>query len=278
MKKLAFLAVAACALGATPLAPRLGVVSGSLALVLLGMLLATAASGALQALALASGAIGAFASTLALPVSPALSGALLIALVLAERTTRIRSRRARILHVSLALATGAVAGALVSSFVLASPAVRGVSLVVAAVLVALPLLIEADDPIAHALDAAALGVAEPARAKLHEGAALRRNASDVMIDRAAMRQVQSTWRSLLGLADARVRMEGRVAAPSSPTESVRRMLDNRIAEHVAALARALTAVDAASAARLGLDDAARRNVDAVGESLESLSEAMMETK
>ena len=278
MRKLAFLVAAVCALGGAPFAARLGVVGGSLGLVLLGVVLAIAASGSVHALALASGAVGAFASTLATPLSAAGGGAILLAFVFAERTTRIRSRGARIAHVAAALATGAIAGGLASSYAASSPAVRAVSLVVAAVLAALPLLIDADDPIAHALDAAALGVTEPAHTALRAGAALRRSVEDVVIDRATTRQVRSTWRSLLRLAEARVRLEHRVAAPASPTDGVRRMLDGRIAEHVAALSRALIAVDAASAARLGLDDVARRNVDAVGESLESLSEAMMETK
>ena len=267
-----------CALGGAPFAARLGIVGGSLGLVLLGVVLAIAASGSIQALTLASGAVGAFASTLAAPISAAAAGAILVAFVFAERTIRIRSRGGRVAHVAMSLASGAIAGALSSSYAASSPAVRAVSLVVAAVLVALPLLVEADDPIAHALDAASLGVTEPAHTALREGAALRRSVEDVVIDRAITRQVRSTWRSLLRLAEARVRLEHRAAAPASPTGGVRRMLDGRIAEHVAALSRALTAVDAASAARLGLDDAARRNVDAVGESLESLSEALMETK
>ena len=54
------------------------------------------------------------------------------------------------------------------------------------------------------------------------------------------------------------------------------MVDERIRDHVAALARAYSAVDTAAAAELGLDDAALRSVDAAGESLEQVSRAIIE--
>jgi hypothetical protein len=56
------------------------------------------------------------------------------------------------------------------------------------------------------------------------------------------------------------------------------MVDTRIAEHVAALARAYTAVDAARAAELGLDDAALRNAEDIGESLEEVSRAIVDVQ
>jgi hypothetical protein len=56
------------------------------------------------------------------------------------------------------------------------------------------------------------------------------------------------------------------------------MLDDAIADHVAALTRAYKAVDTAEAAATGLDDAAARGVDAVGERLEDVSRAIIEIK
>src|SRR5207245_1569400 len=64
---------------------------------------------------------------------------------------------------------------------------RIVSLVVAAVLASLPLLIDADDLLAHALDTIAAAVDDPARAALREGAALRRDADDALLDRETSR-------------------------------------------------------------------------------------------
>jgi hypothetical protein len=57
---------------------------------------------------------------------------------------------------------------------------------------------------------------------------------------------------------------------------VARRLDQQIAEHVAVLRRAFTAVDAAQAAELSLDDSALRNVQCTGESLEQVAEAIVE--
>jgi hypothetical protein len=54
------------------------------------------------------------------------------------------------------------------------------------------------------------------------------------------------------------------------------MVDQRIGEHVTALTRAYTAIDTARAAEVGLDDAALRGVETVGDSLEEVSKAMVE--
>ena len=279
MKRIAFFVAAACAFGAMPIVGRLGVVGGSLAFVALGLVLAMAASGGVQALAISGGATGAFAATLLSPVWAPLAGAALVGFAMAERSMRVRDRRARLAHVGLAIVGGAIAGGISNAFVSSSIAVRVVAAVVGAVVVALPLLVEADDPLAHALDAASEGVGEPSRAALRDGAALRRTADDVVLDRPAMRQVRQTWRSLLRLAEARVRLERR-RTPGIPaaSDAVVAMVDDRIRQHVSALTRAFTAHDAARAANVGLDDSALRNVQNVGESLETLSEAIVETR
>jgi hypothetical protein len=56
------------------------------------------------------------------------------------------------------------------------------------------------------------------------------------------------------------------------------MVDQRIAEHVAVLARAYSAVDAVSAARIGLDDTALKGTESIGESLDDVSRAMIEVR
>jgi MFS family permease len=310
MKKLAFIVAAASLFVLAPLANRFGPVVSSVTLVWLGVLLAVCASGTTHSMAVASGAFGAFGSGILASVSPAAAGAVMIAAAFAERTTRIRSRTARAVHVLVALVGGALAGTLSTAFSSSSVPVMAVATLVAAVLSALPLLVEADDPIAHALDQAAAGVAQPARSSLLQGAELRRNAAEVPLDRATEARVRKTWQSLLRLAEARVRLERSrpktlvriadvLAAPSptpqlslaleapsskalvaqpSAADAVLDMVDQRLAEHVTVLAKAYTAVDTVRAAAIGLEDADLRTVDSLGDSLEDESRAMVEVK
>jgi hypothetical protein len=304
MKKVAFVIAAASLFALAPIANRFGPVASSVALVWLGVLLAVCASGTAQSMAVGSGALGAFASGVLGPISPAVAGAVIVAAAFAERTTRIRSRTARAVHVLVALVGGGLGGALSSAFVSASIPVLAVAVVVAAVLAALPLLVEADDPVAHALDQAAKAVAEPARSALVQGAELRRTAEEVPLDRATQARVRKTWQSLLRLAEARVRLErsrpktlvrigdaqasaplsleaplstGMVAQPSA-SDAVLAMVDQRLTEHVTVLSKAYTAVDTVRAATLGLEDADLRTVDTMGDSLEDVSRAMVEVK
>lgn len=288
MKKILLLAMAALAFAAAPFALHQGPVTGALALVALGVGLAFAASGQVAALSAAGGALGAFGSALLSPVSPAAGGAVLVALAYAERTSRIRSNRDRLLHIGVGLLGGALAGSLSAAYAAASPAVRVVAAVVAAVLVALPLFVDADDSVAHRLDAFAEDVSEPARAALREGAELRRAADPSLLDRSTSRQVKRTWSALLRLAEARARLEQTVLArhravleqakegPAARAASVIRRVDERIAEHVIVLGRAYAAVTTARAAEASLDDAALRSVESAGESLESMSKAIID--
>lgn len=312
MKKLAFVVAAASLFALVPVANRFGPVVSSVALVWLAVLLAICASGAAQSMSVAGGALGAFGSGVLASISPAAAGAVLVAAAFGERTTRIRSRTARAVHVGVALVGGALAGSLSTAFSAASIPVMAVAIVVAAVLAALPLLVEADDPVAHALDEAASAVTEPARSALMQGAELRRNAEEVPLDPTTQARVKKTWHSLLRLAEARVRLErsrpkllvrvGDVAPASTPApaagaaagapvaggaelvaqpsaaEAVLGMVDQRIAEHVAVLSKAIVAVDTARAAAVGLDDADLRTVDSMGDSLEDVSRAMVEVK
>lgn len=288
MKKIPLFVLAALAFAASPFVLRWGPVSGALALLALGVALAFAASGSFAALAAAGGALGAFGGAVLSPVSPAAGGAVLVALAYAERTSRVRGTRERLLHTGVALLGGALAGTLSTAYAVSSPAVRVVAAVVAAVLVALPTFVDADDSVAHRLDAFADDVAEPARAALREGADLRRAADPTLLDRTTSRQVKRTWTALLRLAEARARLEHTVLArhraaleqakegPAARAAAVIRRVDDRIAEHVAALSRAYAAVTTARAAEASLDDAALRSVELAGESLETMSKAIVD--
>ncbi len=289
MRKLSFFVAAACAFGLTPFAGRLGAVGGSLFLVALAVALAMAASGSVNALAAAGGALGAFAGSVLSTMSPAVGGAVLVGLVFAERTTRVRGRTEKLVHMGGAVVGGALAGSLSAAYASSSLAVQGVAVVVGTVLVALPLLLDADDPIAHTLDDAAAILEGPVQAALREGAQLRREADDVVLDHDAAKRVRSTWGSLLRLAEARIRLQRAHATrtkamlagamrTSSAADAVVEMVDQRISDHVTALTRAYTAVDAARAAHVGLDDAALKSVETASESLDAVSRAIIEVE
>jgi MFS family permease len=285
MKKIAFLVAAASLFAAVPIASRFGPVVSAVTLVWMAVLLAIFASGVANSTNVASGAIGAFGSGILAAVSPAAAGAVLVAAAFAERTTRVKSKTARAVHVLVALVGGALAGTLATAFTAASTPVFAVSIVCAAILAALPMLVEADDPVAHALEQAAIDVAEPAKASLIAGAELRRTAQDVPLDADTQARVKQTWKSLLRLAEARTRLERtrprfRVATtePSSkhPADQVLGMVDQKIADHVAVLGRAYTAVDTARAAAASLDTTALDNAAHASDSLEEVSRALAE--
>jgi len=231
-----------------------------------------------SSLSVAGGALGAFASGMLAAASPAVAGAALAALCFGERTLRVRGGNARVLHLGAALGTGALAGVLTTSFALAAPAVRVVAVTVAAVLLALPLLVSADDPVAHALDGAARELPDPLAASLREAAELRRAAEEELLDAKTARHTRATWAALLWLAEVRIRLSRAPGAKGgdSPAAAVRKRVDERIEEHVKALSRAYTAAGAAKAAEASLDVAALRGVDAAGESLEELSRIIVE--
>ncbi len=278
MRRLAFLVASGCTFGAIPFLARLGPIPGAFAAVLLGVGLAVAASGGAYAIAIALGALGALAMGILGPVSASAAGAIFLAAVFAERTFRVKSRTARAAHVLLALAGGAIAGGVVGAFSSSSPLVLGVATVVSAVLASLPMLVDADDAVAHALDQAAEELDGPAAAALREGAELRRTSREVPLDAPTADRVRKTWAALLKLAEARTRLARRPRLPAAadPASSVVAMVDGRIGDHVKALARAYTAVDTAHAAKLGVDDVALRVAETMGDDLEAVSRAMVE--
>jgi hypothetical protein len=288
-RKLGFLVAAAMVLGLGPVASKLGPLLGPVASVALAILLSCTASGTVCAFAVAAGAVGAFAAGVLETTSTAIAGTCLVLFAFAERTTRVRTSAARAVHLSVAAVGGTLAGALSSAYGSSSPPLLGVSILVGSVLMALPLLVEADDPIAHALERTATLVRHPASRSLREGAALRRLGDDTVLDPEVRRGGASTWQKLLKLAEARLRLEricgaAACAKPSAEptntpaTEVVLGMLDEAIADHVAALARAYAAVDTARAATIGLDNTAARGVDALGETLEDVTRALMDLK
>ena len=278
MNRVAFFLASACLFGLVPFVGRLGPVVGSLALVAAGIAVAIAASSVPTAIGVASGALGAFAAGLLGTVSPFVAGAVLVSMFFAERTLRVRGVGARAAHLGVAAVTGGIAGLVMATYSAAAFPVLSVAIVVCSVLIGLPLLVDADDPLAHALSLASQDVPEPSRSALREGAELRRHGREVPLDADTEARVKSTWRSLLKLTEARVRLARAPAQAGSPAEAVVKMVDDKIKDHVTALSRAYTAVDTARAAHVGLDDAALKSVETMGESLDDVSKAMAEIK
>jgi hypothetical protein len=276
-------ASAALLFAAWPFTAHMASIPGAVALVGLAILLATSASGGANAVSTAYAAVGVLAAGAVSPGPSAVAGALLLAAAYGERTLRVHGRTAKLVHVAAAACGGAVAGAVVVSFAEAQPAVQAVAVVVAAVVAAIPHLVAADDLVANALDAVAREVGEPVKGALIAGADLRRNADDALLDRATSRTVRGTWRALVRLAEARLRVQRsramRRAAPShGAADGVLAMLDARISDHVAAIACAYCAVDAVRAAELGLDDAALRTAQSAGEALDQVTSAIVDVE
>jgi hypothetical protein len=278
MRRIGVLVAAAGAFGAAPYLGPLGQVGSSLALLAIAIVLALAASGGFLSLAVVGGASGAFASAVVGTLSPAVGGAALVGLAFAERTMRVRSGTARLVHIGAALLGGTLAGTLSSAYASSSLALRIVAVLVAGVLAGLPLLVDADDPIAHTLEGTAGLVPDPAKRSLLEGAELRRTVRDIPLDRTTSRHVHETWRALLKLGEARVRLERTraVRTEGSPAYAVVKMLDAKLADHVAALSHTYTAADAVRAAEIGLDDTALRQVATASEELDEVSRAMVD--
>ena len=274
--RIALALTAALAFAANPLADRLDVVTGAVMLVAVGIGLSLAASGSVSAVSAAAGAVGAFAGGVLYATAPAVAGAALVGLCYAERTLRVRTPVARAVHVGLALLVGALAGAVAAHYAAAAVSVRAVVAVVSAVLVALPTLVEADDPMAHALDGLAEHVGQSAAVAMNDGAELRRSVDEQMLDDESRRHARETWRNLLRLARARARLERAGSPKRVRGAAVVERIDERLAEHVTALERMYLAADEAKAAEASLDDGALRHVETSGASLEEMAEAIVE--
>jgi hypothetical protein len=278
MKRVAYLAAIAAAFFALPIANRYGPFVSVGALVAIGVGLALLASAHANSLSVTGGAFAALGAGVMGATSPVAAGAVFVMLVFAERTLRVRGNLPRAAHVLLCLAGGGMSGAITAMYVASAPLVYAVACATAAVVSGLPLLVDADDPVAHLLDVTASALPQPARGALHDGAELRRQTRDVPLDDDVEKSVHNTWKSLVKLANARAKVEPHVrgARTSKHVSGVVAMLDKRIRDHVTLLSRALTAMDTAEAARLGLDDTALRSVASASDALEATGEAIVD--
>src|SRR5690606_2693687 len=120
MKTISLFLAAASFFALAPIAAEWEPVSASLAFVALGIVVAVAASGRFDALAISTGALGAFGAGMLGSVSPAVAGAVIVAAAFAERTMRVRLASGRAVHVLVALAGGGFAGGVSSAYAASS--------------------------------------------------------------------------------------------------------------------------------------------------------------
>jgi hypothetical protein len=245
--------------------------------VLLGLcvLTAMAASASIQTLSVMAGSVAALVGGMLFSAAPALSGALLLGLIYAERTCRVRGRREQGLHLVLALIGGALSASLCAHYLDVSFSTRGVAYSLVAVLVMLPFVLEADDPLAHELQNLGAELGGEVGELLRTGAGLRRDGDSGLLDKSTRREVRASWTSLIGVTRARARIETNRARSAHRLALIAR-LDGRIEQHVTALGRTFTAAQEVRAAEASLDDVALRNVETSGESLEQISRALVD--
>jgi hypothetical protein len=277
MKRFAFIAACGLWFGANHAVQGLAFVPSSVLLVAMGVALACAASERMHSLSVAAGALGVFGSGALAPSAPAAASALLMGLVFAERSSRIRVPSARLAHIGTSLLGGALAGTLAANFTSASLAVWWVSIVVAVALASLPLLLDADDAMAHELDQAAASLPEPTKAALRGAAELRRHSLEVPLDADARASVERSWGALLGLAAIKAKLvRSHKHAPSAAAKTVDSMVDDKISGHIGALSKAFSAANTMKALATTSDDACLSSVSETSESLDEISRALLE--
>jgi hypothetical protein len=255
---------------------RLGsfdLVPASLLQVACGIALAIAASGNLSYLSIAGGAIGALGMGFLSPTSAALGGAVFLACVYFERTSRIADRSRRTMHLGLAVLGGALAAHASQSFLAAAFPVLCVSLLVSAALAALPQFIDADDPVTYKLSVASASLPGDLGKELASIAELRRQTQGLPLESSSKDTVESSWRALAELVETRMIM-GRTSN-SELTRSIHEKTEEKILEVTRLLHRTLTASAKVRAIETNARDEVASKLEATGESLEEVERALL---
>jgi hypothetical protein len=279
MKKLSILASFGVALALGPALTHAPTSTGapglvaSLAILTVGIFSASAASSSISAIPAALGALAALSTAMLAPMHAAIAGAAFFTLAYGERASRVAALRSRIAHVALSSIGGAIAATIATSFASADVATRFVAVVVGIAIVSLPTLIDAVDPLAHALEDVAKDVPDPSRTHLIRAASLLSTPNQADLEPRIARDVAQTFRSLLRLAEARARLT-RISPKAPSALAVATKLDARIVEHTEILERAYSAVSAMTAAELSLDDPSLRKIDDTSDALEAISKAI----
>jgi hypothetical protein len=261
MRLWAFLTLAVVTFAGLTRLGSLDLVAASLLQVACGIALAIAASGNLSYLSVAGGAIGALGMGFLGPTSAALGGAVFLACVYFERTSRIADRSRRTMHLGLAVLGGALAAHASQSFLAATFPVLCVSLLVSAALAALPQFIDADDPVTY---------------KLASIAELRRQTQGLPLESSSKDTVESSWRALAELVETRMIMAR--TSNSELTRSIHEKTEEKILEVTRLLHRTLTASAKVRAIETNAQDEVASKLEATGESLEEVERALLGDK
>ncbi|MBW2461917.1 MAG: hypothetical protein JRH11_09730 [Deltaproteobacteria bacterium] len=236
--------------------------------VMAGVLLSVVLAGAVSPPAVALGALGAVAVTAVSPFSVALGGALLVAFAYGARILRARTLVAGAVTLAAAFLAGGSAAWIVWAYADAGWAIRGASVIVAALVAAAPLLVAVDDRVAHRLRMLAQRTAGGLRLRLLRAVVLRRRHldADYRLSRGTRRRLERAYRALLATAGSRI--------DSSASQHL--VLDRRVDSYVSALTRASRAAARAHALSTGIDDAILTELRLEGEDLEAKAEALAE--
>lgn len=272
MRGIATVSLLGLALVAAPLTLRLPTAVAALACIALCVLVAVVACEARDALTTAAGALAALAWNLLATDAPVLAGAALVALVLAPRSMRARSSRARALHGVATLGVGLAAAWVAVRYGGAdSVAVRAAAVLVAGLAASVTLLAPVDDPVTWSLASLSRELTGATSDRLLRAASLRRGAYDSpameALGDATASRIELAWRALAEIAAQRV-----TAASARGTP----VLDQRIEQHVEALERIHAAVEERYARAAGLVDPRLAAARVDGETLETEVRALIE--
>lgn len=239
----------------TPLAALVLVVVATLAAVL---------SSRLGPVSVAAGALAALAWALLRPAMPSVAGPALVVLLLLGRTTRVLAAPAQLLHVGLGVASGGISAWAIHTWLpdglgWADLSRLGLTelaaLVLAALVLGLPFLIDAEQPEVHALLSLARRSRGPARTRLLRAvAAARRSQALVALEPAERRVLR---RALEDLARVGERLLDAGAQGASVAAAV--------APRVAALGRAVRALGRVETAEQALEARATSATDLTAE-------------
>jgi hypothetical protein len=170
---------------------------------------------------------------------------------------------------ALAVAGGVASLWLVGTYLLDEPAVRAVSVAVAALLASAPWLLPAEDPLVRALGAMARRNRGTTRWRLERAAALRRDVEERRRDLPVkeMRRMDDVFKSLIRL--------GQVRANAGDDDA--NALDGAIAEHLSALEEGLRAIKAREAVLASVRREAAHELRQESMGIEAETEALSDT-
>lgn len=269
MRPISRILAAALVLTGAPLLSRLDALPSGLVTVVAGALVASVMTGIISPLTLICGALVAACYGLFWPFAPILACALIFGLLYTGRALRAPGGKKAILaHLSIAFVSGGAGAWVVLTHQTAAWHLLAVAITVAALIASIPLLLPVDDHLTSVLRGLARRGSGTLRWRLERAASLRRRMGEqqVSLPRAEVEQLDKAFHSLIKLAQ--VRLE----ASASTAE----VLDESIADHLAALERGLSAIDRRTAFKTGLENQSAGDLEREVDEIEAEAMALAE--